>query len=76
VRKLSSISLYNAARLADQGRPCSVETSMSKLLRCKGAAEVTQIHERVTAAYLRPPVVGGSSNIQKNNIANRLKLGA
>lgn len=83
--------LYSAAWLADQGRPCSVETSMSKLYCCEGAAEVTQICQRVTGAYglsdgmdmerymrdaVSLPIVGGSSHMQKNNIANRLKLGA
>lgn len=83
--------LYSAAWLADQGRPCSVETSMAKLFCCEGAAEVTQICQRVTGAYglsdamdmeryvrdaVSLPIVGGSSNMQKNNIANRLKLGA
>lgn len=83
--------LYSAAWLADQGRPCSVETSMSKLFCCEGAAEVTQICQRVTGAYglsdamdmeryvrdaVSLPIVGGSSHMQKNNIANRLKLGA
>lgn len=83
--------LYSAAWLADQGRPCSVETSMSKLFCCEGAAEVTQICQRVTGAYglsdatdmeryvrdaVSLPIVGGSSQMQKNNIANRLKLGA
>ena len=83
--------LYSAAWLADQGLPCSVETSMSKLFCCEGAAEVTQICQRVTGAYglsdamdmeryvrdaVSLPIVGGSSHMQKNNIANRLKLGA
>lgn len=83
--------LYSAAWLADKGRPCSVETSMAKLFCCEGAAEVTQICQRVTGAYglsdamdmerymrdaVSLPIVGGSSHMQKNNIANRLKLGA
>ena len=37
-------------------------------------------HEADLERYMRDavslPVVGGSSNMQKNNIANRLKLGA
>ncbi|MEP2828404.1 acyl-CoA dehydrogenase family protein [Parvibaculum sp.] len=85
------LMLYSAAWLADQGRPCSVETSMAKLFCCEGAAEVTQACLRVTGAYglsdqmdmeryvrdaVSLPIVGGSSNMQKNNIANRLKLGA
>lgn len=85
------LMLYSAAWLADQGRPCSVETSMAKLFCCEGAAEVTQMCLRVTGAYglsdqmdmerymrdaVSLPIVGGSSSMQKNNIANRLKLGA
>lgn len=81
--------LYHAAWLADQGRPCSVETSMSKLFCCEAAAEVTQAAMRVAGAYglsdqfdferytrdaISLPIVGGSSNMQKNNIANRLRL--
>lgn len=83
--------LYHAAWLANNNRPCSVETSMAKLFCCEGAAEVTEHAIRVVGAYglsddmdleryLRDakslPIVGGSSNMQKNNIANRLKLGA
>lgn len=85
------LMLYSAAWLADQGRPCSVETSMAKLFCCETAAKVTQMCMRVTGAYglsdqmdmerymrdaVSLPIVGGSSNMQKNNIANRLKLGA
>lgn len=85
------LMLYSAAWLADRGRPCSVETSMAKLFCCEAAAEVTQMCQRVTGAYglsdemdmeryvrdaMSLPIVGGSSNMQKNNIANRLKLGA
>ncbi|PKP77960.1 MAG: acyl-CoA dehydrogenase [Alphaproteobacteria bacterium HGW-Alphaproteobacteria-3] len=85
------LMLYSAAWLADRGRPCSVETSMAKLFCCEAAAEVTQMCMRVTGAYglsdqmdmeryvrdaVSLPIVGGSSNMQKNNIANRLKLGA
>lgn len=81
--------LYHAAWLADQGRPCSVETSMSKLFCCEMASEVTQAAMRVAGAYglsdlfdferytrdaISLPIVGGSSNMQKNNIANRLRL--
>jgi len=81
--------LYHAAWLADQNRPCSVETSMSKLFCCEAASEVTQAAMRVAGAYglsdqfdferytrdaISLPIVGGSSNMQKNNIANRLRL--
>jgi len=81
--------LYHAAWVADQGRPAAVESSMAKLFCCEMAAEVTQICLRVTGAYglstdmdmeryvrdaISLPIVGGSSNMQKNNIANRLGL--
>lgn len=81
--------LYHAAWLADQNRPCSVETSMAKLFCCEMASEVTQASMRVAGAYglsdqfdferytrdaISLPIVGGSSNMQKNNIANRLRL--
>lgn len=83
--------LYHAAWLANENRSCSVETSMAKLFCCEGAAEVTEQAIRVVGAYglsddmdleryfrdaKSLPIVGGSSNMQKNNIANRLKLGA
>lgn len=81
--------LYHAAWLADAGRPCTVESSMAKLFCCEGAAEVTLACQRVAGAYglsdgmdferyvrdaISLPIVGGSSNMQRNNIANRLKL--
>ena len=65
------------------------ETSMAKLFCCEGAAEVAQAAMRVAGAYglsdqfdferytrdaISLPIVGGSSNMQKNNIANRLRL--
>lgn len=81
--------LFHAAWLADQNRPCSLETSMAKLFCCEGACEVTQAAMRVAGAYglsgefdferytrdaISLPIVGGSSNMQMNNIANRLRL--
>ncbi|MCP5044508.1 MAG: acyl-CoA/acyl-ACP dehydrogenase [bacterium] len=81
--------LYHAAWLAQQGRPCSVETSMAKLFVADTAVELVLACQRVMGAYglsegydmerhvrdiLGMPIVGGSSNMQKNNIANRLGL--
>ena len=81
--------LYHAAWLTDQNHPSSVETCMAKLFCCEGAAEVTQACQRITGAYglsdgmdmeryvrdaISLPIVGGSSNMQKNNISNRLGL--
>ncbi len=82
--------LYHAAGLADRDRPCAVETSMAKLFVCETAQDVVLSCQRVLGAYglvaghdmeryardiLLFPIVGGSSDIQKNNIANRLGLG-
>src|SRR5512145_43983 len=81
--------LYRAAWLAQQGRPCAVETSMAKLFVADTAVEIAIACQRVMGAYglaeghdmerhvrdlLGMPIVGGSSNMQKNNIANRLGL--
>jgi len=81
--------LYRAAWLAHEDRPCSVETSMAKLFVADTAVEIALACQRVMGAYglaeghdmerhvrdlLGMPIVGGSSNMQKNNIANRLGL--
>ncbi len=81
--------LYHAAALAGAGQPCSVETSMAKLFVGDTAVEIVLACQRVLGAYgcaegydmeryVRDvcvmPIVGGSSNMQKNNIAARLKL--
>ncbi len=81
--------LYRAAWLAQMERPCSVETSMAKLFVADTSVEIALTCQRVMGAYglaeghdmerhvrdlLGMPIVGGSSNMQKNNIANRLGL--
>ncbi|WP_425063627.1 acyl-CoA dehydrogenase family protein [Pyruvatibacter mobilis] len=81
--------LYHAVWLAQEGRPCSVETSMAKLFIGDTAVEIALICQRVMGAYalsdgydmerhvrdiLGMPIVGGSSNMQRNNIAARLGL--
>jgi alkylation response protein AidB-like acyl-CoA dehydrogenase len=83
--------LYHAAWLADQNRPCSVESSMAKLFVGDTAVEIVLACQRVMGAYgcaeeydmeryvrdlLVIPIIGGSSGMQKNNIANRLGLPA
>jgi alkylation response protein AidB-like acyl-CoA dehydrogenase len=83
------LMLYRAAWLAQMDRPCSVETSMAKLFVADTAVEIALVCQRVLGAYglaeghdmerhvrdlLGMPIVGGSSNMQKNNIANRLGL--
>jgi alkylation response protein AidB-like acyl-CoA dehydrogenase len=81
--------LYRAAWLAQQERPCAVETSMAKLFVADTSVEIALACQRVLGAYglaeghdmerhvrdlLGMPIVGGSSDMQKNNIANRLGL--
>ena len=81
--------LYNAARLAQDGAPCAVETSMAKLFIGETCGEIALICQRVMGAYalsdaydmerhvrdlLGMAIVGGSSNMQRNNIAALLGL--
>lgn len=81
--------LYHAAYLAQNRLPCSVETSMAKLFVGDTALEIVLKCQQVMGAYgcaseyamerhvrdiLVMPIVGGSSKIQKNNIAARLRL--
>jgi alkylation response protein AidB-like acyl-CoA dehydrogenase len=81
--------LYHAAALAQAGKPCSTEASMAKLFVADTAVEIALACQRVLGAYglsegfdmerhvrdlLGMPIVGGSSDMQKNNIANRLGL--
>jgi alkylation response protein AidB-like acyl-CoA dehydrogenase len=83
------LMLYRAAWLAQTNQPCSVETSMAKLFIADTGVEIGLTCQRVLGAYglaegydmerhvrdlLGMPIVGGSSNMQKNNIANRLGL--
>jgi alkylation response protein AidB-like acyl-CoA dehydrogenase len=81
--------LYHAAGLANAGQPCSVESSMAKLFVTETAVDIVLECQRVMGAYgcsteydmeryardiLLMPIIGGSSNIQRNNIARRLRL--
>ncbi|MEQ1753356.1 MAG: acyl-CoA dehydrogenase family protein [Micropepsaceae bacterium] len=83
------LMLYNAAELVQSRAPSALESSMTKLFCCEGASEVALLCQRVMGAYglsdlmdmeryvrdaISLPIVGGSSNMQRNNIANRLKL--
>ena len=85
------LTLYHAADLADQNKPCSVETSIAKYFVGEQAQEVVLACQRIMGAYgcvngeggdmfryvresLVIPIAGGSSDIQLNNIANRLGL--
>lgn len=82
--------LYHATWLAQERKPYSVESSMAKLFVAETAVEIALSCQRVMGAYglsdgfhmernvrdlLGMPIVGGSSNMQRNNIANRLRLG-
>lgn len=81
--------LYHGCNLADQNLPCSAETSMAKMFICETGADIVLTCQRIMGAYgyargfdmeryvrdmLLMPIIGGSTAIQKNNIANRLGL--
>lgn len=81
--------LYHAAWLAGEGRPCSAETSMAKLFVADSGVEIALACQQVMGAYalsdafdmerhvrdlLGMPIVGGSSDMQKNNLAGLWKL--
>lgn len=83
------LMLYHAAWLADRNENCDVETSMTKLFVTETAKSVVLDCQTVMGAYgyahgfdmeryvrdvLLLPIIGGSSSIQRNNIANRLGL--
>jgi len=85
----SRLMVYQCARLAQEERPCSVETSMAKLFVCEAATRVALSAQKIFGAYgyaleydvqryvrdvLLFPIIGGSSAIQRNNIINRLGL--
>ena len=80
---------YQGAWLADQDVIATVEMSMSKLFVTETALEIVLTCQQILGAYgyvrdfdmeryvrdmLAMPMIGGSSSIQKNNIANRLNL--
>jgi len=80
---------YQGAWLADQDVVATVEMSMSKLFVTETALEIVLTCQQILGAYgyvrdfdmeryvrdmLAMPMIGGSSSIQKNNIANRLNL--
>lgn len=83
------LMLYHAAELADRNEPCTVESSMAKLFVCQEVQEVVLACQRIFGAYgcvtgsdmeryvreaLVFPIAGGSTEIQLNNIANRMGL--
>lgn len=81
--------LYRGCWLADNNLPCSVETSMAKMFVCETGLNIVLTCQQVMGAYgyargfdmerhvrdmLLMPIIGGSTAIQKNNIANRMGL--
>ncbi len=81
--------LYHAANLANDGQPCAAETSMAKLFIAETGVEIALACQRVMGAYalsadydiernvrdlLSMPIVGGSSNMQRNNLAALWRL--
>lgn len=80
----SRLVLYHAAALAQKNEPCSAESSMAKLFVTERAHKVVLACQSILGAYgcvegfdmeryvrdiLIFPIVGGSSSIQRNNIA-------
>jgi alkylation response protein AidB-like acyl-CoA dehydrogenase len=85
----SRLMLYQGCWLADNDLPCSVETSMTKMYVCEAGLEIVLTCQKIMGAYgyargfdmeryvrdmLLMPIIGGSTAIQKNNIANRMGL--
>lgn len=81
--------LYHAAWLANEGKECAVESSMAKMFVTDTGLEIVLACQQVMGAYgcseeydlarhVRDmtcmPIIGGSSNMQRNNIANRMRL--
>lgn len=80
---------YHAAWLANEGRRCGTETSMTKLFVTEAVKAIALECQTILGAYgyvkgfdteryvrdaLLMPIIGGSSAIQRNNIANWLGL--
>ena len=80
---------YHAARMISEGLPAAAETAMAKLFVTETACRIVLSCQKVMGAYgyvdgfdmeryvrdvLIMPIQGGSSAIQRNNIANLLKL--
>ncbi|WP_028222361.1 acyl-CoA dehydrogenase family protein [Paraburkholderia oxyphila] len=84
------LMLSHAAWLVETGRTSAVATSMAKLHVCESARDIVlNCQQYVMGAYgyaegfnmeryvrdvLATPIVGGSTGIQRNNIANLMKL--
>lgn len=87
--KAARLFTYYAAWLADRNIPSRVETSMTKLFVTEVAKKVVLDAQSIFGAYgyvrdfdiernvrdvLLMPIIGGSSAVQRNNIANWLGL--
>lgn len=83
------LMLYRGCWLVDNNLPCSAETSMAKMYVCEMGLDIVLTCQQVMGAYgyakgfdmeryvrdmLLMPIIGGSTAIQKNNIANRMGL--
>jgi len=83
------LMLSHAAWLVQEQKPSAVATSMAKLFVSEAGKEVTLACQQVMGAYgyahgfqmqryvrdvLAIPIYGGSSAVQRNNIANLLQL--
>ena len=84
------LMLYRAAWMVEHGKDSATATSMAKLFICENAKDVVlacQQHvmgaygyaegfsmERYVRDVLGAPIYGGSTAIQRNNLASMLKL--
>jgi alkylation response protein AidB-like acyl-CoA dehydrogenase len=83
------LMLYNAVRLASEGKPFAIESSMAKLFVADTGVEIALACQQVMGAYalsdaydmerhvrdlLGMPIVGGSSDMQRNNLAALWRL--
>ena len=83
------LMVHQGAWMADNHLPCSAETSMTKMFVCDTGRDIVLQCQQIMGAYgyakgfdmerhvrdmLLMPIIGGSTHIQKNNIANRLGL--
>lgn len=81
--------LYHAATLANEMKPCAIETSMAKLFIADTGVEIALACQQIMGAYalsdaydiernvrdlLGMPIVGGSSDMQRNNLAGLWRL--
>lgn len=83
------LMMMHAAWLAQQNKPCRLETSMTKLHICEAGKKIALDAQTILGAYgyakdydveryvrdsLLMPIIGGSAAIQRNNITNWMNL--